>query len=191
MKNPVLLAADRLRRAWWFVTRPFSIGVLAIVVDEESRVLLVEQTYRSGWYLPGGGVRKREALDDALRRELREEVGVEPTAPPRLHGVYWNFAESKSDYVAVFVVEQWERRRPAASRSPATRSSRRTSLPEDTSPAARAADRRVRGGRAGASSRPGSGAQAAACERGAADSRLSVGRPASAGIIGSQRFMNR
>ena len=51
-------------------------------------------------------MRRKEPLDDALRRELREEVGVEPTAPPRLLGVYWNFAESKSDYVAVFVVEQ-------------------------------------------------------------------------------------
>jgi len=136
MKNPVLLAADRLRRAWWFVTRPLSIGVLAIVVDEESRVLLVEQTYRSGWYLPGGGVRKREALDDALRRELREEVGVEPTAPPRLLGVYWNFAESKSDYVAVFVVEQWERR-PARSFEIARDAFfAPDGFPEDASPAA-------------------------------------------------------
>jgi 8-oxo-dGTP pyrophosphatase MutT (NUDIX family) len=114
MKNLLLLAADRSRRAWWFVARPFSVGVLALVVDGEGRVLLVEHTYRSGWFLPGGGVHRREALDDALRRELREEVGVEPTAPPRLHGVYWNFGESKSDYIAVFVVESWERR-PAKS----------------------------------------------------------------------------
>jgi ADP-ribose pyrophosphatase YjhB (NUDIX family) len=137
MKNPLLLAADRLRRAWWFVARPISVGVLGVVVDEEGRILLVEQTYRSGWYLPGGGVRRKEPLDEALRRELREEVGVEPTAPPHLLGVYWNFAESKSDYVAVFVVEQW-------SRSPVTSIEiardaffAPDELPEDTSPAAR------------------------------------------------------
>ncbi len=109
MKNPLLLVADKLRRAYWFVVRPLSVGVLGLVVDEQGRILLVEQTYRSGWYLPGGGVRRKEPLDHALRRELREEVGVEPTEPPRLHGVYWNFAESKSDYVAVFVVDRWER----------------------------------------------------------------------------------
>jgi 8-oxo-dGTP pyrophosphatase MutT (NUDIX family) len=137
MKNPLLLTADRSRRAWWFVTRPFSLGVLALVVDEEGRILLVEQTYRSGWYLPGGSVRKREGLDDALRRELREEVGVEPSAPPRLHGVYWNFADRKSDYVAVFVVDSWQRR-PAKSLEIARDAFFAPGeLPEDTSPAAR------------------------------------------------------
>jgi ADP-ribose pyrophosphatase YjhB (NUDIX family) len=137
MKNPLLLAVDRLRRAWWFVSRPVSVGVLGLVVDEDGKILLVEQTYRSGWYLPGGGVRRKEPLEGALRRELREEVGVEPTAPPRLHGVYWNFAESKSDYIAVFVVEQWSRG-PAASIEIARDAFFAPGeLPEDTSPAAR------------------------------------------------------
>jgi 8-oxo-dGTP pyrophosphatase MutT (NUDIX family) len=110
VKNPLLIAADQLRRAWWLVARPTSVGVLALVVDDDGRVLLVEHTYRRGWYLPGGGVRRLEPLEDALRRELREEVGVEPTAPPRLHGVYSNFAERRSDTVVVFVVERWTRK---------------------------------------------------------------------------------
>jgi 8-oxo-dGTP pyrophosphatase MutT (NUDIX family) len=137
VKNPFLLAADGLRRGYWRVTRPFSVGVLGLVVDGEGRVLLVEQTYRSGWYLPGGGVRKREGLDDALRRELREEVGIEPTATPWLLGLYWNFAEGKSDHVAVFVVERWEKR-PARSLEIARDAFFAPSvLPEDVSPAAR------------------------------------------------------
>ena len=146
MKNPLLLAADRLRRAWWFVARPFSVGVLGLVVDEDGRILLVEQTYRSGWYLPGGGVRRKEPLDEALRRELREEVGVEPTAPPRLHGVYWNFAESKSDYVAVLVVDRWERK-PAASIEIARDAFfAPDELPADVSPAAQRRIAEFRGG---------------------------------------------
>lgn len=136
MKNPLLLAADKARRSWWFVTRPFSVGVLGMVVDPEGRVLLVEQTYRDGWYLPGGGVRKREGLDEALRRELREEVGVEPTSPPRLHGVYWSFAESRSDYVAVFVVDRWERRPTKSLEIARDAFFSPSELPEDTSPAA-------------------------------------------------------
>jgi ADP-ribose pyrophosphatase YjhB (NUDIX family) len=137
VKSPLLVAADKLRRAYWFVVRPRSVGVLGLVLDEERRILLVEQTYRDGWYLPGGGVRRKEGLDEALRRELREEVGIEPTEAPRLHGVYWNFAESKSDYVAVFVVERWERR-PARSMEIARDAFYATGeLPEDTSPAAR------------------------------------------------------
>ena len=137
MKNPLLVAADRLRRAYWFVTRPVSVGVLGLVVDEDGSVLLVEQTYRSGWYLPGGGVRRKEPLDEALRRELREEVGVEPTAPPRLHGVYWNFAERKSDYVAVFVVEHWQRRPADSIEIERDAFFAPGELPEETSPAAR------------------------------------------------------
>jgi len=137
VKNPLLLAADRLRRAYWFVIRPLSLGVLGIVLDERGWILLVEQTYRSGWYLPGGGVRRREPLDEALRRELREEVGVEPAEPPRLHGLYWNFAESKSDYVAVFVVERWSRRPARSIEIADDRFFAPDELPPDTSPAAR------------------------------------------------------
>jgi ADP-ribose pyrophosphatase YjhB (NUDIX family) len=136
VRNPLLVAVDKARRAWWFVTRPLSVGVLGLVVDEHGRILLVEQTYRTGWYLPGGGVRRKEPLDEALRRELREEVGVEPAEPPRLLGLYWNFAESKSDYVAVFVVERWQRR-PARSLEIARDAFfGPDELPEDASPAA-------------------------------------------------------
>jgi len=137
MENPLLLAADKLRRAWWFVARPRSLGVLGLVLDDERRILLVRQTYRDGWYLPGGGVHRKEGLDEALRRELREEVGIEPTEAPRLHGMYWNFAESKSDYVAVFVVDRWERRPAKSLEIAADAFFPPGGLPEDTSPAAR------------------------------------------------------
>jgi 8-oxo-dGTP pyrophosphatase MutT (NUDIX family) len=137
MKYPVLIAADRLRRAYWFAVRPVSVGVLGLVVDEAGRVLLVEHSYRHGWYLPGGGVKRREALDDALRRELREEVGVEPRAEPRLHGVYWNFAERKSDYAVVFLVENWQRSPARSFEIAADGFFAPGDLPADTSAAAR------------------------------------------------------
>lgn len=105
----LLRLADRLRKLYWFVRRPTTVGVLAIVTDDGGRVLLVEHTYRDGWYLPGGGVRRGEGLDDAIRRELREEVGVEVVGEPRLFGVYWSFAQRKSDYMAVFRVDEWRR----------------------------------------------------------------------------------
>jgi ADP-ribose pyrophosphatase YjhB (NUDIX family) len=51
--------------------------------DEQGRVLLVKPTYKPGWDLPGGMAEANEAPDDAARRELKEELGLDIT----LHGL--------------------------------------------------------------------------------------------------------
>jgi 8-oxo-dGTP diphosphatase len=45
----------------------------------QGRLLLIrhEKPGKEYWLLPGGGVNSGESLVDALRRELREEVGIE------------------------------------------------------------------------------------------------------------------
>jgi ADP-ribose pyrophosphatase YjhB (NUDIX family) len=45
--------------------------------DEEGRVLLVKPTYKPGWDLPGGMAEANESPDDAARRELKEELGLD------------------------------------------------------------------------------------------------------------------
>ncbi len=55
------------------------VGVAAIVVAE-GRVLLVRRARppaRGQWSFPGGRVHLGERLQDALRREVREECGLE------------------------------------------------------------------------------------------------------------------
>jgi ADP-ribose pyrophosphatase YjhB (NUDIX family) len=53
----------------------------ALVTGPCSRVLIVRTTkWRGSWGVPGGKVEWGETLDAALRRELREEVGLELTA---------------------------------------------------------------------------------------------------------------
>ena len=105
----LLRVADRARRLVWRVAGPRMIGVRAIVVHPDSgKVLLVRHSYgRDAWYLPGGGVKRRETIERAVTREVREETGLEVAGPVRLLGTYSNLREGKSDHISVFVVEHW------------------------------------------------------------------------------------
>ena len=57
----------------------FTVTAGAMIFDEQGRVLLLEHVFRpdSGWGIPGGFLTKREQPEEALRRELREEIGIE------------------------------------------------------------------------------------------------------------------
>lgn len=105
-----LRVLDRIRRLVWRLLGPRTVGVRGLVVDDAGRVLLVHHTYGlPAWHLPGGGVKRRETIEGAVRRELREEAGIEVTGPVRLLGTYSNLREGKSDHISVFVVEHWRR----------------------------------------------------------------------------------
>jgi ADP-ribose pyrophosphatase YjhB (NUDIX family) len=91
-------------RLWWAIRRPRTLGVRALVLDGAERVALVKHTYLPGWYLPGGGVKKRESFGAALIREVREEIGLADVRLDRVLGVYRSAAEGKDDHVVVFVV---------------------------------------------------------------------------------------
>ena len=90
----------------WRVYHPITLGVRVIVV-RDGCVLLVQHTYRDGWFLPGGGIKKNESLPAAARREAREEAGA-TLAALSLLGIYSNFSESKSDHVAVFTCTDFQ-----------------------------------------------------------------------------------
>ena len=97
-------ALRRVLHFYWRFTRAMTLGVRALVIDGEGRIFLVKHSYVSGWHLPGGGVEAGETLVEAAARELREEGNIELTAPPRLHGIFFNSRASRRDHVALFVV---------------------------------------------------------------------------------------
>lgn len=90
-------------RMVWRITRPRTIGVRALLLAPDGRIALVRHTYLDGWYLPGGGVKKGEAIADALHRELAEEVAITGAMVDRVLGVYHNRREGKDDHVIVYV----------------------------------------------------------------------------------------
>lgn len=89
---------ERLR---WRLFHPITLDARIILLRDD-RVLLIEHTYRAGWYLPGGGVDKGESLEECIVREAEEEAGATLHAL-ELFGLYSNFSEAKSDHVAIFV----------------------------------------------------------------------------------------
>lgn len=67
---------------------PVALGVHALIVDTEGKVLLARHSYMQGWSLPGGGAGRGKAPLHALLRELREEIGDVRSDPPELVGVF-------------------------------------------------------------------------------------------------------
>lgn len=52
------------------------VSVAALITNKEGKILLVNSPWR-GWEYPGGLIEPGETFQEALRREVREEAGVE------------------------------------------------------------------------------------------------------------------
>lgn len=126
-----------LRRLYWFIFRPMTRGVRAILVSPTGEVLLVRHSYGEGWYLPGGRTRSREDDVVALQRELREELGVEIQGSVKKLGEYTNSQEYKRDTIIVFVVESFTRSHAKDAEIDDVGFFAPDSLPSDASPGTR------------------------------------------------------
>ena len=83
--SPANAAVPWAEREWWFqelagraTGRPLRPAARALVVDPANRVLLVrfEWPHKTLWASPGGGLEHGETHEEAIRRELVEEVGL-------------------------------------------------------------------------------------------------------------------
>lgn len=102
----LLRVAHLGRRVYWRLWKPNTLGSRCLIV-QDSHVLLVKHVYERWWYLPGGGVKRGESFEDAVRREVREEAGL-AVGRLTLLGLYHSRTEGKNDHVAVFVAQGFE-----------------------------------------------------------------------------------
>lgn len=97
----------KIRRLYWWVVRPQTHGIRAIVLNEQGEILLVKHKYGEGWFLPGGKMKNNESPEDGLKRELNEELGITSPVIDRILGVYTNIQEYKKDTIIVYVVKSF------------------------------------------------------------------------------------
>lgn len=71
--------ASGVRRAYWFIFRPKTTGVKCLI-EYDNSYLFIKHGYGSrmyNWNLPGGGLKKNESVESAVKREVFEELGIE------------------------------------------------------------------------------------------------------------------
>lgn len=99
--------ANRVIRKYQSLLGICTLGSRAIVLNSKNQVLLVKHTYQPHWYIPGGGVKKRESAKKAVLRELKEEVGLTVIGEPELFGIYCHTYLGVSDYPIIYIVKNY------------------------------------------------------------------------------------
>jgi ADP-ribose pyrophosphatase YjhB (NUDIX family) len=95
------LIAYKLATVYWKIFRPQTFGVKLLLIND-GKFLLVEQSYTKGYHLPGGGVKSGEMFEQALKREILEELGLDIN-DLQLFGVYQSTKQGKIDTVITFM----------------------------------------------------------------------------------------
>ena len=92
--------AYRLNEVRRWLLRPLSLGVKVMLIHD-NEILLVRHTYQPGWFIPGGGIKRGETLEEAAHREAWEELGA-TLKDISLFGFYSNVDSHKSEHIIVF-----------------------------------------------------------------------------------------
>jgi 8-oxo-dGTP diphosphatase len=79
----------------------------ALIRDRLGRVLIVDPKYKPDWDLPGGMAEENEPPHEAVRRELKEEVGL-GIQPARLLVVDWVSPHGPWDDLIAFIFDGGE-----------------------------------------------------------------------------------
>lgn len=73
--------------------------VAAAIIQQEERFLITKRKFASHlgglWEFPGGKIEPGETLEDCLRREVKEELGVEISEPQFFHSLRHQYPEKE------------------------------------------------------------------------------------------------
>jgi ADP-ribose pyrophosphatase YjhB (NUDIX family) len=70
-----------------------SVSVAGVIADDHGRALLIQRADNQRWEPPGGVLELGETIHEGLRREIKEETGLD-IEPVALTGVYKNMNRS-------------------------------------------------------------------------------------------------
>jgi 8-oxo-dGTP diphosphatase len=85
-----------MRHVFLRVLNPsFMVGAMALIQDEQGRILVVEHTYRRDvpWGLPGGWLKHAESPEAGLVREVQEETGLHVNVEELMAADFWGFGQ--------------------------------------------------------------------------------------------------
>lgn len=73
----------------------FMVGAMALIQDEQARLLVLEHTYRRElpWGLPGGWLKHAESPEAGLVREVFEETGLHVRVDGLLAADFWGSSQ--------------------------------------------------------------------------------------------------
>ena len=93
-----------LVKLYWFIFRPETRGVKCII-ENDNKILLVRNNYgRKRWTFPGGRINKNELPEKAIKREVKEEIGLNVSGIKLLDS-FISTAEHKKDKIYVFLAK--------------------------------------------------------------------------------------
>jgi|WetSurMetagenome_2_1015567.scaffolds.fasta_scaffold56017_1 ADP-ribose pyrophosphatase YjhB (NUDIX family) len=89
-------------------------AVRAVIFDKEGKVLLIKRSDNGVWALPAGAQELGESVTDCLRREVREETGLEVTNAEAV-SIYTDpkynyttvYGKTYQNFTLVFRVDEW------------------------------------------------------------------------------------